>query len=221
MNSRSIAASAALLWVCLCMATASEGQDLHLQRGNDFLARGDFASAERVFREALQKEPGNRVYRAQLGLCLLQQKRHEEAERELQSLLTQYPDDAAASWYLAQNTYRAGSYREAAGRFRSVLRLLDQRSGQYYSAYWFIGTSWRAVLLRKPADLISAIAGGASSSEAGLAHAEVDEMVDAYRKYLDLQPQAPDRSAIEQFLAWVSQNRPPVNVRRWIIVNQP
>ncbi|MGH2362572.1 MAG: tetratricopeptide repeat protein [bacterium] len=219
MSARSIAASVTVM--CLCLAAASEGQDLRLQRGNDFMAQGDFAAAERLFREALQSEPGNRVYRAQLGLCLMQQKRHEEAERELQTVLTQYPDDVAASWYLAQNKYLAGSYREAAGRFRSVSRLLDQRSGQYYSAYWFIGTSWRAVLLRKPADLTSAIVGGGSSGEAGLAHSEVDEMVDAYRKYLDLQPQAPDRSAIEQFLAWVYKNRPPANVRRWIIVNQP
>jgi len=218
-NARSIAASVTVL--CLCLVAASEGQDIRLQRGNDFIARGDFAAAERLFREALQGEPGNRVYRAQLGLCLMQQKRHEEAERELQAVLTQHPDDVAASWYLAQNMYFAGSYREAAGRFRSVLRLLDQRSGQYYSAYWFIGTSWKAVLLRKPPDLATAIVGGGSSGEGGLAQAEVDEMVDAYRKYLDLQPHAPDRAAIEQFLAWVSKNRPPANVRRWIIVNQP
>lgn len=220
MNSRSIVASMALC-ICLCIATAPEAQDAFLQRGNGFLARGDFSSAEQVFREALQNDPRNRVYRAQLGLCLSRQKRHAEAERVLQSLLTEYPDDAAGSWYLAQNTYMAGSYREAAGRFRSVLRLLDPRSGQYYSAYWFIGTSWRAALSRKEADLASAIIGRSSSSEAGLAQAEVDEMIDAYRKYLDLQPQAPDRSAIEQFLVWVSKNRPPVNVRRWIIVNQP
>jgi tetratricopeptide (TPR) repeat protein len=219
MNSRLLAA--ALTVLCLCLPATSGSQDLNLQRGNDFIGRGDFPAAERVFREALRVELGNRVYRAQLGLCLMQQKRHEEAEQELQMVLTQYPNDTAASWYLAQNKYLAGSYREAAGRFTSVLQLLDKRSGQYYSAQWFIGASWRAVLLRKPEDLTSAITGKTSSAEVGLAHTEVDEMVEAYRKYLDLQPQAPDRSAIEQFLVWVSTNRPPANVRRWIIVNQP
>jgi tetratricopeptide (TPR) repeat protein len=218
-SARSVAAGVAAL--CLGLAAVGEGQDVRLQQGNDLIARGDFAAAERLFREALQGEPANRVYRAQLGLCLVQQQRHEEAERELQSVLAQHPDDVAASWYLAQNKYRAGSYREAAGRFTSVLRLLDQRSAQYYSAYWFIGASWKAVLLRQPTDLASAIVGGGPGGEAGLAQAEIDEMVAAYRKYLDLQPQAPDRSAVADFLAWVAKNRPPANVRRWIIVNPP
>lgn len=205
----------------LCLAAVAEGQDLQLQRGNDFLARDDFASAERLFREALQQEPDNRVYRAQLGLSLLQQKRHEEAERELQSVLSRYKDDVAALWYLALNKFFAQSYREAAERFKSVLPLLNPHSGQYYSAHWFIGTSWQAVLYRKPADAASAITGGNSGGEPGLAQAEINEMVDSYRKYLDLQPQAPDRSTIERFLAWVAKNRPPPNVRRWVVVRRP
>ena len=213
--------AAAVTALCLHLSSASESQDLQIQRGNDLLARGDFAAAEQLFRDALRGDPGNRVYRAQLGLSLVRQKRHEEAERELQAVLSQYPDDAATLWYLAQNKYFAGAYREAAERFKAVLPLLDNRSGQYYSAYWFIGTCWKAVLLRTKADVVSAIAGRPGSEVAGLAHGEVDEMVDAYKKYIALQPQAPDRSAIEQFLAWVSKNRPPPNVRRWIIVNQP
>ena len=54
-----------------------------------------------------------------------------------------------------------------------------------------------------------------------LSHPEVDEMIEAYKKYLDLQPQAPDRFSIEQFLTRVAKNRPPPNIRQWIIVNQP
>ena len=77
------------------------------------------------------------------------------------------------------------------------------------------------MLLRKPADAVSAIAGRPGGEEAGLAHGEVYEMVDAYKKYLDRQPRAPDRSTVEQFLAWVADNRPPANVRRWIVVNAP
>src|SRR2546421_1874238 len=152
MNSRSRLANVALC-ICLCIATVSEAQDAFLQRGNGFLARRDFSSAEQVFREALQNDPRNRVYRAQLGLSLLQQKRHEEAERVLQSLLTEYPDDAAGSWYLAQNTYMAGRYRGAARRLRSVSRVLGPRSGQYYSADWVLGARWRSVLSRKGADV--------------------------------------------------------------------
>lgn len=205
----------------LHLSAPAEGQDLQLQRGNELLERGDFAAAERLFRDALSAEPGNLVYRSQLGLVLIRQKRHEEAERELRQVLSQDPNEVGTLWYLALNSYFAGSYREAATRFKRVVPMLDRRSGQYYSAHWFIGTCWETVLLRKQADVTSAITGGAGPDQAGLSHPEVDEMIDAYKKYLDLQPRAPDRSSIEQFLTWVAKNRPPANVTRWIIVNQP
>lgn len=211
----------AIIVSAFLLSVPSHAQDLRLQRGNELLDRGDFAAAERLFRDASSAEPGNLVYRSQLGLVLIRLKRHDEAERELQQVLGQSPNDVGTHWYLALNSYFAGGYREAAGRFKKVLPLLDQRSGQYYSAQWFIGTCWKTVLLRKQGDVASAITGRGGSEDAGLSHPEVDEMVDAYKKYLDLQPRAPDRSSIEQFLAWVAKNRPPANVRRWIIVNQP
>lgn len=219
MRSRFVAAAVTVL--CLHISAPAESQDVQLQRGNDLLNRGDYVAAERLFRDILSADPGNPVYRAQLGLSLVRQKRYEEAERELQRVLSQHPNDPTTLWYLALNMYFSGGYREAVPRSKAVLPLLDSRSGQYYSAYWFIGTSWKTVLFRKSSDVVSAIAGRPGGDEAGLAHGEVDEMVEAYKKYLDLQPQAPDRSVIEQFLAWVSKNRPPANVRRWIIVNQP
>ena len=187
-----------------------------LERGNELLAKGNAKAAEGIFRDALRKEPDNAVYRAQLGLSLVLQQRYGDAELELDKLLKSKPNDPAALWYKAQNSFAAGRHREAIARYRAVLPLLDQESPQVYAAYWFIGTSWRALLYLK-VHTLGAPPPGDSLADMGLAYNEVDEMIAAYKTYLDLQPQASDRRDIQQFLAWVALNRPPENAKKWLI----
>ena len=124
MRSRSIAIVVAV-W-CLYLSAAAEGQDSWVRRGNELIGRGNYAAAERLFRNALSADPGNQVYRSQLGLTLVQQKRFDEAELELQTALRQDPNDPATLWYLALNKFFADAYREAVGRFKTVLPLLEQ-----------------------------------------------------------------------------------------------
>jgi tetratricopeptide (TPR) repeat protein len=77
-----------------------------LERGNALIAKGDPKEAERVFRQALAKDPNNPVYEAQLGLALVAQHRYDDAEVELDKLLKSSPNDPAALWYKAQKPSR-------------------------------------------------------------------------------------------------------------------
>jgi hypothetical protein len=58
---------------------------------------------------------------------------------------------------------------------------------------------------------------GDALTDFGLSHADVDEMVAAYQRYLTLQPKAHDKRDIQEFLRWVGTNRPPESVKKWLI----
>ena len=210
---------ALVLVLSVNVPATAQVQARYLDRGNDLIAAGDYAGAERIFRDALVTEPHNRVFRAQLALCLVQQRRHAEADRELELVLARYSDDLAASWYLALNRYLDRRYREAAGRFQELLPRLE-RSAQYPTAHWFIASSLRALLYANSVtEIAKAITEQSGGRQSGLSYAEVDTMLDAYRRYVDLEPQAADRAAIEEFVAWVAKNRPGANASRWVVGN--
>lgn len=196
------------------------GDESALRRGNDLLSKGDVRGAERVFREALLSEPENSVYRAQLGLCLVQLNRYDDAERELNKALESTPNDAGALWYKALNSFTAGRHREALSRVKIVLPLLDPQSSQVSAAHWLAATSSKALLYFRP-PARGTPTHGSPITDLGLSYAEVDDMVWSYQRYLELQPAAPDKDQITEFLVWVSRNRPPENGKRWLVANQP
>jgi tetratricopeptide (TPR) repeat protein len=187
-----------------------------LRKGNDLLAKGDVRGAERVFREALVSEPENSVYRAQLGLCLVQLNRYDDAERELDKVLQGKPSDAGALWYKALNSFTAGRHREAVSRVKVVLPWLDPKSPQVATAHWLLATSSKALLYFRPPPR-GTPTHGSPIADLGLTYAEVDDMVSSYRRYLERQPEAPDKDEIKDFLVWVSRSRPPDDGKRWLI----
>lgn len=212
---RVIVTTLVLLLISPSLGAASPADDDQtLRRGNAFLDAGDFPSAEKVFREALASAPDNAVYRAQLALSLIQQKKYSDAESELNALLARDPKSTAAFWYKAQNSFTAGKHREAIARFKAALPLLDPGSPQVYADHWFVGTSWRSLLYFTPPE---ERAGGDPDADLGLAPAEVDEMLAAFNEYLRLQPHAPDAREIRQFVSWVRKQRPPSNVKKWLL----
>jgi tetratricopeptide (TPR) repeat protein len=206
--------------IILFFTLSLSADEATLRKGNDLLAKGDVRGAERVFREALLREPENSVYRAQLGLCLVQLNRYDEAERELDKVLEGTPTDAGALWYKALNSFTAGRHREAISRVKIVLPWLDPKSPQVGTAHWLAATSSKALLYFRPPPR-GTPTHGSPIAELGLTYAEVDDMVSSYRRYLELQPAAPDKDEIREFLVWVSRNRPPESVKRWLVANQP
>lgn len=175
------------------------GQDDFLDNGNAYLNREEYEKAEEVFRQAIKSEPDNLIYYCQLGLALIQQKEYKKAEGILQQVLEKDSTHIGALWYSGIGNYKAGNDRMAIKRFEKVLPLLDENSGQYYSANWFIGKSY-SVLLRTE----------------GLTYQETDRMFESFEEYLRLQSDAKNSEEIREYVERKKKRRPSDNVEIWV-----
>jgi tetratricopeptide (TPR) repeat protein len=76
--------------------------------GTESYARGDFAGAEKAWREVLAKEPANPAAHHNLSLALAQQDRWSEAAAHAAAAFVQKPTNEAFRWNLALSFERAG-----------------------------------------------------------------------------------------------------------------
>lgn len=175
-----------------------------LARGNAFLRDGRPADAEAAFREGLATGRYSYMFRAQIALAQIEQGRPEEAAAALRVLVVEYPQEAAAHWYLGLALFRSQSHREAATQFLHVLTLLDPRAPQVVAAHWHIGRSYHYLI-----------------SAGGISYEETDQLLVSFRAYVEAQPDAEDAQRIRDLIAYVEENRPPANVKRWSVIASP
>ena len=64
----------------------------HSQLGDIYFQRGQLVEAEKSYRAALEREPGDIDTRAHLGQCLLRQKKHAEARPLLEGVMHEKPE---------------------------------------------------------------------------------------------------------------------------------
>lgn len=174
-------------------------QDSFLDKGNSYLNNEQFDKAEETFREAIKSDTANLIYQCQLGLTLIEEKKYTEGEEVLSKVLKTDPNNVAAIWYSGIGNFYNAKDRQAINRFEKALTLLDKKSGQYYSANWFIGKSY-SNLLRTD----------------GLTYTETDRMFGCYDEYLRLQPNAEDAAEIKEYLERKKKRRPSSNVKVWV-----
>ena len=175
------------------------GQENFLDKGNSFLNKGDFDSAEKTFREGINADPNDLILQCQLGLTLIQKEKYADAEVILAKVLEVEPDNIGANWYSGIGNYKNAKVKKAIEAFERVLPMLDKNSGQYYSANWFIGTSYRNLLKTE-----------------GLTYSETDRMFESFEEYLRLQPNAQDSQEIREYVDRKKKRRPSDNVKKWI-----
>lgn len=175
------------------------GQIDYLDEGNGYLNDGQLEQAEQTFRDGIKAEPSNLVYQCQLGLALVQQKKYEDAEQVLGKVLQVDPTNVGAIWYSGISSFYAEQDKQAIARFEQALLLLDESSGQYFAANWFIGNCYSNLL-----------------STEGLTYEETDRMFECYEEYLRLQPDADDAFEIREYVERKKSRRPSSNVKRWI-----
>lgn len=174
----------------------------YLKVGNELLAKGRLSDAEDVFRKAVTYEPDNPVFQIRLALALILQHKYREADSLIGAVLARAPQDLGALWYRSFSRFEEGRYNEAIDGFRELLPRFKPDQPQFPTANWLIATSYRR---RLPED--------------GLSFAEVVLMVQHYELYLTTAgSSAEDREQIQQFLEWVNKERPPSNVKRWVVV---
>lgn len=182
-----------------CILSAALGQDNYLESGNKFLNDGEFDKAEKTFREGIKFDSSNLVYQCQLGLTLIQQKKYTDAKITLDKILEKDSSNVAAIWYSGIGNFKNEQYKEAISCFEKALWVFDKKSGQYYTANWFIGKSY-SMLLKTD----------------GLSYQETDRMFECYEEYLRLQPNANDAAKIREYVDRKKKRRPPSNVLKWI-----
>jgi len=174
-------------------------QDTFLDKGNSYLNNEQFDKAEQTFREAIKSDTTNLIYQCQLGLTLIQAKKYVDGEQVLNKVLKTDADNVAAIWYSGIGNFYNAQDRLAITRFEKALTLLGKKSGQYYSANWFIGKSYSNLLKTD-----------------GLTYTETDRMFECYEEYLRLQPNAEDAPKIKEYVERKKKRRPPSNVKVWV-----
>ncbi|RZM19096.1 MAG: tetratricopeptide repeat protein [Pedobacter sp.] len=190
-----------ILTISLLVATVltASAQDAFLNKGNSYLNNEQYDKAEQTFRDAIKSDTTNLIYQCQLGLALIQAKKYDTGEQILGKVITKDPSNVAAIWYSGIGNFYNAQDKRAINRFEKALTLLDKKSGQYYSANWFIGKCYSNLLKTD-----------------GLTYTETDRMFECYEEYLRLQPNAEDAAKIKEYVERKKKRRPPSNVKVWI-----
>ncbi|KAA1015847.1 tetratricopeptide repeat protein [Paraburkholderia panacisoli] len=87
--------------------------------------RDDFATAERLLREALRVVPDNPVVLHKVALCIKEQARFAQAEALLRQLLAISPNNAYAQFDLSELEIRAGRFADGWAHYESRVATAD------------------------------------------------------------------------------------------------
>lgn len=183
----------------------SQDITVYLDEGNELISKNKLSEAEDTFRKGLKENPENSILKSQLALTLINQDKNDEAEKAIVEILVLQPEFTAALWYGGINNFtkKIPDFRKAISYFEKAYPLIDVNSPQYFAVNYYIGRSYRKLLYRE-----------------GLNYDEVDRMLETYKKYIELQPNAEDIIDAKGFVKKVEEKRPGKNVGKWIITTE-
>ncbi|PJJ67766.1 tetratricopeptide repeat protein [Chryseobacterium geocarposphaerae] len=178
----------------------------YLDNGNVLISENKFSEAENVFREGLKHEPDNLIFKSQLALTLIKQNKNDQAEKVIVEVLKKDPSFPAALWYGGINNFskKKSDFRKAISYFEKSYNLIDKHSKQYFAVNFYLGKSYQNLLYTE-----------------GLSYDEVDRMIETYKKYIELQPDAENIINVKSFVEKIENNRPGRNVEKWVITTNP
>ena len=191
-----------LILFFLTVQTAFGQQDF-FKEGNDQLLNKDYAGAEHQFRKAIESDPDNLFFKAQLVLSLIDQAKSSEAEAEIQHILEIDKNFKPALLYGGNNSLNTKDYRKALDYYEKLNGLIAKHSTLFMSVNYNIGKSYRNLL-----------------STEGLTKEQTNKMVRAFKNYITVQPNANDLDEITSFIKCVKKNRPRSAVKKWIFTNE-
>lgn len=103
----------------------------HLTRGHLLFERGRFAEAGEQFRQALGSDPNDPTAKSWLALCLLEERKLEEATRLAEESVHAAPDDEFSHYALARTLWARRRPREALACVREAIRLQPYDAGNF------------------------------------------------------------------------------------------
>ena len=176
-----------------------KAQDSLLTRGNDFLNSGQLDTAAATFRAAIKANPTNLLYRNQLALTLIQQKKYTDAQLVLNKVLLKDSNNVAAIWYSGMINFYTKKDRLAIAKYEKLIGLIDSNSVQYPAINWYIGKCYSNLLTTD-----------------GLNYTETNRLIECLEIYTRKMPDAADAQQITEYLAMTKKNRPTVTTGRWV-----
>ncbi|WLD22990.1 tetratricopeptide repeat protein [Flavobacterium dauae] len=193
-----------ILLLLIIFSQLSFGQENFLEKGNTLMQQGKHEEAQEIFENALKEDPQNLLYKNQIALALINQRKNDEAEIIIQEVLKIDSLNVASLWYGGINNFMAenGSFKKAVNYFEKAYDLIDKNSSQFFAVNYFIGKSYRNLLYSE-----------------GINYEETNRMLETYKKYMELQPNADDVQEIINFIKYIEEKRPPKNVQKWILTN--
>jgi hypothetical protein len=185
----------------MALALAAEGD---LDRGNALLSAGDVAGAEAAFRAALSDAPADPYARAQLALALAEGGKLDEAVLELMANLAAHPGHLASTWYLGISLHKLGAHEGAAAAFLFFAGRIDASSPQWAGVHWFLVDCYSQML-----------------STVGISQAQGDQLIASAGYYVAASGKSAESSRVAALATYVAENRPPPNVKRWVVATTP
>jgi len=191
-----------IIFIILVFSQMIFAQKNYLNEGNKLLSENKNAEAENIFREGIKSDNNNLIYKCQLALTLMNQKKNDEAETQIMQILSKDSLNVAALWYGGINNFtkQKPNFRKALVYFEKAFPLINKNSGQFFGVNYFIGSIYRNLLYTE-----------------GISYEETDRMLETYKEYLKLQPNAENANEINNFIIIIEKQRPPSNVKKWII----
>lgn len=188
-----------LLFLGSIFSVKAQVEDTLLARGNNFLNSGLLDTAAATFRAAIKINPSNLVYRNQLALTLIQQKKYTDAQLVLNKVLLKDSVNVAAIWYSGMVSFYTKKDSLAITKYEKLLQLIDSNSIQYPAVNWYIGKCYSNLLTTK-----------------GLNYTQTNRLIECLEIYTRRMPDAADTPQIIEYLAMTRKNRPTVTTGRWV-----
>ena len=191
-----------ILILLLIISQSIFSQINYLNEGNKFLNENKNLEAEKIFRDGIKSDSLNLTYKCQLALSLINQKKNNEAELEIQKVLKKDSLNIGALWYGGINNFKSenNNFRKSVSYFEKASKLINKNSPQYFAVNYFIGKCYKNLLYTE-----------------GISYEETSRMLETYKEYIKLQPNAADVNEIKKFIEKIELKRPPANVKKWVI----
>jgi len=125
----------------LLLSQNAENANALIWRAAAVQQRDDFATAERLLREAVRVVPDNPVALHKLALCVKEQARFSEAEALLRQVLVLSPNNAHALFDLSELEIRSGRFAEGWAHYEARVAFADDLNNAQHalaaiSAHW-------------------------------------------------------------------------------------
>jgi tetratricopeptide (TPR) repeat protein len=192
-----------LIILFLIISFNAFGQIDYLSEGNKYLNQNKNVEAEKLFREAIKSDNNNLIFKCQLALSLINQKKHSEAETEISEVLVKDSLNVAALWYGGINNFQNKDFKKSVHYFEKAFPKINKNSPQYSAINFYIGKNYSNLLYSD-----------------GLSYYETDRMLETYKEYIKLQPNGEEIPDLESFVIKIKKQRPPKNVLKWTITTE-